>query len=448
MSHPVHKFLKKIEERKITVCIVGLGQVGLPTALLFADAGFTVTGYDINEKIIHTLNAGRCHFNEPGLNALLSQCIAKKRFRATSDFPRALKESDVVIICVATPLGSNNRPNLDFLKNACGMIAKNPLKDKLVVIESSIPPGTTRNLVAPILRKNRHALGKDFWVVYIPERLAPGQAIEEIARTARIIGSYDATGAEMARALYKNVIKNDIVVTDVNVAETSKLVENTYRDVNIAFANETAKICESLGIDIMEVIRVANTHPRVHVHTPGVGVGGPCIPKDPHLLISPVGGKELDLKVIPQAREVNDSMPEHFTDQVEKALLRGKKRISGASVLCLGVTYKGNVSDTRDSPAQAVIQALRVRGAEVSAYDPISTDVFGAKRVKTLSEGIKQADAVLILTDHDEFKKLDWKKVGRQLKKSAILADGRRIVPQDAAKALKDRFIAVGYGTR
>ncbi len=447
MAHPIPKFLKKIEERRITVCIVGLGQVGLPTALMFADAGFTVTGYDINEKIVTILNTGKCHFNEPGLNSLLAECVAKKRFRATSDFPKALKEADVVIICVATPLGDNNRPNLDFLKNACGMLVKNPLKDKLIVIESSIPPGTTKNLVVPILNKNRHRVSKDFWVVYIPERLAPGQAIEEIARTARIIGSYDSVGAEMARALYKNVIKNEIVLTDVNVAETSKLVENTYRDVNIAFANEVAGICEELKIDIMEVIRVANTHPRVHVHTPGVGVGGPCIPKDPHLLISPVGGLDAPLNVIPRARQVNEAMPDHFVSLISDALLKKKKSVKGSTILCLGVTYKGNVSDQRDSPAEKVIGSLISQGANVYAYDPFAPGVFNAKRAKSLMEHLKSADAIVILTDHDEFKNADWAKLSKQFKSGAVFADGRRILSPETAKKLKINYIAVGYGS-
>lgn len=446
MPHPVPKFLKKIEERNVTICIVGLGQVGLPTALLFADAGFTVTGYDVNEKIVHALNSGRCHFNEPGLDSLLSQCIAKKRFHATTDYPRALKESDVVIICVATPLGQNSRPNLDFLKNACAQLAKNPLKDKLIVIESSIPPGTTKNLVVPILKKNRHQVSRDFWVVYIPERLAPGQAIEEIARTARIIGTQEPIGAEMARALYKNVIRNEILVTDVNVAETSKLVENTYRDVNIAFANEVAQICEALKIDMMEVIRVANTHPRVHVHTPGVGVGGPCIPKDPHLLISPVGGMDLELSVIPQARQVNESMPARFLELVERALGKKGKSLKGSTIVCLGVTYKGNVSDTRDSPAEAVIASLIHKGAVVYAYDPFAAGTFGAKRTRSLTEHWKSAEAILILTDHEEFKKIDWKKMKAALKPGALIADGRRIVSPALAKSLKLDYLAVGYG--
>lgn len=447
MNRKIPEFLSKIEERKADVCVVGLGQVGLPTALIFADAGFNVTGYDINEKIVHILNQGKSHFSEPGLDKLLNDCVAKKRFKATADFPKALKESDVVILCVPTPLSSENRPNLDFLENACKTMVKNPLKDKLIVIESSIPPGTTKNLVVPIMKQNKHELNKDFWIVYIPERLAPGYAIEEIAKTARIIGAHDQTGAEIARALYKNIIKNDIFVTDVEVAETSKLVENTFRDVNIAFANELAQICESLKIDVMEVIRVANTHPRVHVHHPGVGVGGPCIPKDPHLLIRPYFGLGIDLKVIPNAREVNESMPHHLVALTDRALAQKKKTLRGSNILCLGVTYKGNVSDTRNSPAETVIHTLLKSGAHVFAYDPYSEETFGAKKAKDIFEHLKSMDVIVFLTEHDEFKELDLIELKSRAKADVILVDGRRIFNLARIKAAKLHYVAVGLGS-
>lgn len=442
----IPKFLSKIEERKTDVCVVGLGQVGLPTALIFADAGFNVTGYDINEKVVHLLNQGQCHFSEPGLKKLLRECITKKRFRATLDFTQALKFSDVVIICVPTPLSSDNRPNLDFLEKACKTLVKKSLKDKLIVIESSIPPGTTRKLLFPILKKNKHELGKDFWVVYIPERLAPGNAIEEIGKTARIIGSHDPVGAEIARSLYKNVIKNEILVTDVDVAETSKLVENTYRDVNIAFANEVAQVCEELKIDVMEVIRVANTHPRVQVHRPGVGVGGPCIPKDPYLLISPYDGLKVNLKVIPEAREVNESMPKYFVRKTELALSSLYKTLKKSSLVCLGVAYKGNVSDTRNTPAEDVIRYFVKAGAAVYVYDPYSDETFGGKRSKNIFEHLKSADAIIFLTEHDEFKNINLAEIKKHTKPDVILVDGRRIINPQKAKELKLHYVAVGLG--
>ncbi len=446
MNRKIPLFLGKIEERKADVCVVGLGQVGMPTALIFADSGFNVTGYDINEKIVNQMNRGVCHFSEPGINELLKECLEKKRFRASIDFKKTLASSDVVIICVPTPLSAENKPNLDFLADACRTLAKNPLKDKLIVIESSIPPGTTRNLVIPILRKNKYKLDKDFWVVYIPERLAPGKALEEISKNSRIIGSYDAVGAEIARALYKNIIKSDLLITQVDVAETSKLVENTYRDVNIAFSNETAKICEQLGIDVMEVVRVANTHPRVHVHVPGVGVGGPCIPKDPYLLISPYLKLNLDLDVIPRARAVNEAMPLHLVSLTEKALKEGGISFSDATVLCLGVAYKGNVSDTRNTPAEDVVRALLDAGSKVSAYDPFTDETFGAKKCRNLDEGVKSADAVVILTDHDEFRLLDLAKLKKLMKRNAVLVDGRRIYSPAKVKSAGIRYVAVGLG--
>lgn len=377
---------------------------------------------------------------------LLKDCLQKKRFKATTDFPKALKSSDVVILCVPTPLSQNNQPNLDFLENACRMLSKNSLKNKLIVIESSIPPGTTRNLVVPILKRSHYEPNKDFWVVYIPERLAPGQAIEEIAKTARIVGAFDTTGSEIARALYKSVIKNEIVVTDVSIAETSKLVENTYRDVNIAFANEIAQICEQLKIDAMEVIRVANTHPRVHVHTPGIGVGGPCIPKDPHLLISPFQGISLNLQVIPKARDANVAMPGHFVNLIKASLLKQGKSLKNSNVLCLGISYKANVSDSRDTPAEPVIRSFLKHGANVFVYDPNSPETFGAKRSKSVFEHMKTADVVAILTDHDEFKKIPLNQLKKSIKPGAIIADGKRMIPSSKAKELKLNHVAVGLG--
>ncbi len=434
---------QRIENFDAKICVIGLGQVGLPTALTFCKSGFDVTGHDINKDLLSSLNESKPPFEEEGLDDLLKSCIKSGRFHTNSSVEESVRNSDIIIVCVATPLTSGIRPDLSYVENACKSISEISLDNKLVIIESSIPPGTFKGLVIPILEK-KSKLGKDFWTSFVPERLAPGTALSEIKTTPRVIGYVDEDSAFLAKLLYQKMVTAQVVSTPVEVAEISKLVENTFRDVNVAFANEVGLICENYGIDIAELIKVCNSHPRVKLLQPGPGVGGPCLPKDPYLLLNPQGKKQIDSKIITDSRKINDNMPYHVTDLVLNAIQEHDKMITESTVLVLGVSYKANVSDTRFSPAKDIISQLSKNGCNVLVFDPKSRETFGGKKTEDIWESLCQSDALVIVTDHDEFKNMDLAKI-KQTMKTPIIIDTRRIFSKTQAEELGIKYISVGY---
>ncbi len=435
--------ISKIENCEAKICVIGLGQVGLPTALTFCQSGFDVTGHDINKDLLSSLNQLKAPFEEKGLDELLKSCIASDRFHTNPSAKDSIRNADVVIVCVATPLTSGIMPDLSYLEKACLSISEISLENKLVIIESSIPPGTFKGLVLPILEK-RSKLGKDFWAAFVPERLAPGIALSEIKTTPRVIGYADEESSKITTSLYRKMITAQVVSTPVEVAEISKLVENAFRDVNVAFANEIGLICENYGIDVSELTKVCNSHPRVKLLQPGPGVGGPCLPKDPYLLLNPPGKKKIESKIIIDSRKINDNMPFHVVDLVINAVTEHGKKISETTVLVLGVSYKANVSDTRFSPSKDIVEQLGKNGCNVIVYDPKSIETFGGKRTENIWNSMSQSDVLVIVTDHDDFKSLDLDKI-KQTMKTPIIVDTRRIFSSTMAEELGIKYISVGY---
>jgi len=435
--------LSTIENHNAKICVIGLGQVGLPTALTFCQSGFDVIGHDINKDLLSSLSQSKAPFEEKGLEELLKSCIDSGKFHVNSSVEESVKNADVIIICVATPLTSGIMPDLSYLQKACQSITSVLLENKLVIIESSIPPGTFMGLVIPILEK-KSKLGKDFWAAFVPERLAPGTALSEIKTTPRVIGYVDKNSGNLAKALYQKMVRSQVVSTPVEVAEISKLVENAFRDVNVAFANEVGLICEKYGIDVDELIKVCNSHPRVKLLQPGPGVGGPCLPKDPYLLLNPQGKKQIDSKLIIDSRKINDSMPFHVVELVLAAIKEHGKKTSESTVLVLGVSYKANVSDTRFSPSKDIVSHLSKNGCNIIVYDPKSKETFGGKKTENIWESISQSDALVIVTDHDEFRSLDLAKIKHTMK-TPIIVDTRRIFSKTQAEKLGISYISVGY---
>lgn len=435
--------LSKIENYDAKICLIGLGQVGLPTALTFCQSGFDVIGHDINKDVLSSLNQSKTPFEEKGLEELLKLCITSGKFHTNSSVEESVRNSDVIIVCVATPLTSSIMPDLSYLEKACQSISSVSLENKLVIIESSIPPGTFRGLVLPILEK-KSKLGKDFWAAFVPERLAPGIALSEIKTTQRVIGYADENSGNLAKSLYEKIVTSQVISTPVEVAEISKLVENAFRDVNVAFANEVGLICENYGIDVAELIKVCNSHPRVKLLQPGPGVGGPCLPKDPYLLLNPQGKKQIDSKIILNSRKINDSMPYHIAELVLDSIKEQGKKISESTILILGVSYKANVSDTRFSPAKDIVTYLSKNGCKVIVYDPKSRETFGGQRTENIWESLSQSDVLVLVTDHDEFKSLDLAKI-KQTMKTPIMIDTRRIFSKSQAEGLGIKYISVGY---
>jgi len=441
-------FVEKIRHRNAKVAIIGLGRVGLPTAVLFADAGFPVVCVDVKPRVIEMIRKGISHVSEPGLAQLVNRVVNKGLLTAKSEATSAAAISDVIAICVPTPITNGKKPNLSHLEEACKNIAKAPAVGKLIIVESTIPPGTTRDFVAPLLETNGLKAGKNFWLAYCPERVAPGRILKELIENPRIVGGYDTESAQLAAELLKTVYKGPIHVTDCTTAEVAKLAENAFRDVNIAFANELALVCERTCTDVTQVIKLANTHPRVGIHTPGPGVGGPCLPKDPFLLLYPMRHGGFKSSIIMKAREINDRMPSILINKVVEGLAETGKTVRGCKIVILGTAYKANVDDARFSPAQKIIEGLRRRGATVIAYDPHCSETFGAERVESLKEALVKSDALIVATDHDYFKdnfREDLEGVKDLMNTKPVIVDGRQFI--DPSEAIKEgfRYYGIGY---
>lgn len=370
------------------VNIIGMGYVGFPCAVLVADAGHTVNGVDINRQTLKTLEQGLAPFPEDGLQELFDS-VRKRGLLTTSPVP---SEADVHIVAVPTPITLDNEPDLSFVRTACLSLAPVLRKGDVVLVESTISPGAIHECVVPALNKSGFLAGKDFGVAYCPERVLPGAALKEMVFNDRVVGGIDASSCQKAKAFYQTFVKGVVHTASARQAEMIKLVENAYRDVNIAFANEIHSLCRLEGIDSLPVIELANLHPRVNILQPGPGVGGHCIPVDPWFLVHRSKGAARLLKA---ARDVNDSRPGRVLDEVKEILGECKS----SKVCLLGVTYKPNVSDVRESPALRILQSLREEGYNVCACDPYA-DVDG---LSGLEDAVTDSDLLLPLVRHDKF---------------------------------------------
>jgi len=440
----MEKLLKEIKDKLLHLAVIGSGYVGLPAAALFADASFHVVAIDVKPEVVKAVNSGVSPINEPRLGELISHNVQIGRLRATLNL-KALAQADVVIISVQTPIDQNRKPNLSFLMKAVGDIGKSLKKGVLVVISSTIPPGTTLEKVKPKLEAlSGLKVEEDFYLAYAPERIAPGKALKEFVETPRLIGGVGSNSTKIAAELFRTVCKK-VIETDAKIAEVAKLAENTYRDINIAFANQFALICEQYGVDVKNVIELANTHPRVNIRMPGPGVGGPCLPKDPYLLISKV---ELKENIVEIARRVNDYMPRHIVEMTIQALESVGKNVNECKIAVLGTAYKADVNDPRLSPSKPIIQQLLNLGAKIAAYDPYCQESFGAEKAESLHEAAKDSQCIIIVTDHTEFKTLDLSRLKKCMKENPIIVDGRRIIEPAEAKNMGFKYYGVGYGVR
>lgn len=376
-----------------SVCILGLGYIGLPTAALTSSKGLRVIGVDINPDIVEKLSTGRVHFEEPDLDGLVAKAVRDGLLTAQLTPCRA----DVYVIAVPTPVTEDKKADLSAVVNATRSIVAYITKGSLVILESTVPPGTTEDVVRPILEESGLRAGEDFFLAFCPERVLPGRIVAELVGNDRVIGGLDEASAKKAAEYYRKFVRGELFLTNLKTAETVKLIENSFRDVNIAFANEISLIADKLGIDAWEVINLANRHPRVHILNPGPGVGGHCIAVDPWFLVERI--PEISL-LIKAARNRNDSMPDHVVSKIASAVPPGSR------IACLGAAYKANVGDTRESPAIEIIEKLQHKGYEVYVVDPHVASLNG-ESLATLDEALEKADCLVLLVDHSEFKSLD-----------------------------------------
>ncbi len=379
------------------ICILGLGYIGLPTASAFATHAVRVVGVDVNPQVIETLRAGKIHIHEPGLGEIVRQAIESGNLTvSTSPEP-----ADAFLIAVPTPFYDDKRADMRAVASAAESIVPHLRPGNLVVLESTSPPRTTVDLLVPILEKSGLKAGADFFVAYSPERVLPGQILRELIENARVIGGITPPSAQAGRDLYATFVKGEIIQTDATTAEMVKLMENTYRDVNIAIANEFARLADRFGVDVWEAISLANRHPRVKILNPGPGVGGHCISVDPWFFVESAP----DLaRLIRQAREVNDSQPHFVVDLVREAL----GSLSGKKIAALGLAYKPDVDDLRESPAAEIVHLLQKEGALVKAFEPFkpAAGLAGIEAVPTLGAALAEADLALLLVNHSEFRAL------------------------------------------
>ncbi|MCD6188621.1 MAG: nucleotide sugar dehydrogenase, partial [Thermococcus sp.] len=337
----------KIIDRSAEIAVIGLGYIGLPTAIMFANAGFKVVGYEIREDVVKKVNSGNSHIIEPEIEEMLRRAIENGNLKATSD-KKEIVGKDVYVICVQTPLKEDKTPDLSYLENAVRTTAESIKRGSLVIIESTVPPMTTLKMAKLIEDVTGFKAGKDFYMVHAPERVMPGRIFKELVYNSRIIGGINEESSELAELLYRAFVKGQIFRTNSTTSEMVKLMENTFRDVNIALANEFAFLAHQYGVNVFEAIELANTHPRVKIPIPGICVGGHCLPKDPYLLLS--SAKE-DFGLIKKAREINEDMPLFAKDLLMDALKAINLPAEEAIVVVLGLSYKGNSDDTRNSPS-------------------------------------------------------------------------------------------------
>jgi UDP-N-acetyl-D-mannosaminuronic acid dehydrogenase len=412
-------------------------------AAILARKGYDVTGIDINEKIVKKINRGVSPINENGLDALLKE-VAGKNLRATTD-PEAINGSDIIFIIVQTPIDDRDKiPDLRVLETACETVSDHLQKGQLVILESTIPPGTIHEIIIPILERSGLCAGEDFYLAYSPERAIPTKTLEEIVQNSRIIGGINEKSARLAKGLYGSVTSGELLTGDIQTAEVIKLIENTYRDVNIALANEIALFCEKKGIDAAKAIDIANRHPRVNIHAPGPGVGGHCIPKDPYFLIHEAEKMGMELKLIKASREINESMPGHVIELIRHALKSINKEMKDSRISILGIAYKGNTDDVRKTPSEEVIKKL-MPISDVFSHDPFVSKDFGGKFSNDLEEVVSGSDCIVVMTDHDEYKNACMKKILKGLKKPCVVVDGRRVLDPKTTQEAGIKYFGVGY---
>jgi len=394
-----------------TLCVLGMGYIGLPTASVFASKGLQVTGMDTNARIIEGLKAGHLHIFEPGLRDLLLEAVNSGRLQISDE----VLPADAFIIAVPTPFYQDKRADLRAVVAASESIVPHLRPGNLVILESTSPPRTTVDIVAPILEKSGLTAGEDFLLAYSPERVLPGKILHELVDNPRVIGGIDPTSAEAGRDLYRAFVKGDIILTDATTAEMVKLMENTSRDINIAIANEFSRLAEAFDVDIWEAIGIANLHPRVDILRPGVGVGGHCISVDPWFLVE---AAPQVAQLVKMARQVNDGQPSFVAEHIAK--IAGE--IDGKTIAFLGLAFKPNVDDVRESPAVELVYALQDAGATVHAYEPFkpAAGLPNVHQVAHLEDALVDADLIVLGVAHDRFTELDPANVRGQTRANLV----------------------------
>lgn len=413
------------------ICIIGLGYIGLPTAAILAARGHEIIGVDINENARKNLMEGNPYSEEPKLQNLLEEARNSGRL-SVSETPMP---ADVFIICVPTPFKADKKADLSYIESACASLVSQLKKDNLVILESTVPPATTREIICGAIENRGFTVGEDILVAFCPERVMPGKIVKELVENDRIIGGIDEASGLAAKEVYASFCTGTLFITDATTAEFVKLIENTYRDTNIALANQLAVLAERWKINVWEAIKLANKHPRVNILNPGPGVGGHCIAVDPYFLIQDGGN---GTEMIEASRTINNRMPEHVLSHIKNLA----SPADNAKITIFGVAYKNDIEDTRESPSLEIIELAGKAGYDVAVYDPVVGDKYPGM---DLEEAVEGSECIVLATNHSVFKDLDPNEIGPLMAHKRIL-DTRNYLEHDKWVNAGFELVVLGWG--
>jgi nucleotide sugar dehydrogenase len=453
ISLTVDEIRNYLKSGQVKVSVVGIGRIGLPTALSFAHSGLPTIGVDINTKLVQMINSGNYPIkDEPGFDKIFDDVIKNKKFHATTDISEAIPKSNLVILSLPTPMDKNNVPDYSALTSVVKSLSKLLKPGSLIVVESTIEPGFVENELISIIENNDQKLkvGKDFSIAVCPETANPGEILNDFKKLPRLVGGVDARTTDLVSEIYTHVFNVEMIkMPDCKTANAAKLTANVFRDINIAFVNELAILFENLGIDIMKVLEACDKKYNFETHYPGAGVGGPCLPINSYQILNSARSMENNgmLRIIRAARETNESMPYHVVELLSDALNEAGKSVKGSTIALLGLSYKPNVGDAQLSPAEAIIRRLDQLQAKIKIYDPYfkSTEVFSHKTESDFVNTITNADAVIIVTAHNEFRSIEPILFATKMK-TPVLIDARGVIDVHAAKKAGLIFRGIGRG--
>lgn len=452
----LYQDLSKIQDLlksgQLRVCIIGIGRIGLPTALSFANSNLTTYGVDINENLVNMLNSGNFPLkDEPGYDDIFQNVIKNKKFFATTKIEEAVPKADAVLLSLPTPMDENKNPNYSALESVGKKIRNLLTKGTIVIVESTVEPSYIENIFVKLLegQDGKLVVGKDFGLGVCPETANPGEILKDFKSLPRLVGALDDKTTDIILEIYRHVFPVEIVkMPDCKTANAAKLTTNVFRYINIAFVNELAILCERLDIDIMKVLEAADMKYNFQVHYPGPGVGGPCLPVNSVQILhsAKLLGNNL-LRMVSLSQEINDGMDSHVLDLTSDALKSVGKDLSSSTILILGVSYKPNVKDIQITPAEPVIKKLQEKGAKIKIYDPYfkSTPVFNIQTEDNFADAISNIDAVILITSHDEFRHIDPAFLGSK-SKSLVVIDTRGIIDIHAARKAGLVIRGIGRG--
>jgi len=445
------EIVQSIQSGKLKICVIGIGRIGLPTALSFASSGLPTIGVDINSGLVSMINSGVFPLkDEPGYDSIFENVVREKKFTATTKIEEVVPVSDVILLSLPTPMDENNIPSYSALKSVGKQLHDLLTPGSLVIVESTIEPGFVENELISVIEGNdgRLQAGKNFGIGVCPETANPGQILNDFERLPRLVGAIDDKTANIITKIYRHVFTVDLIpMPDCKTANAVKLTTNVFRDINIAFVNELAILFEKIGIDIMKVLEAAKTKYNFQVHYPGAGVGGPCLPVNSYQMLNLAKRVDGTLNIVRAGRTVNESMPEHVIALLSDGFLEAKKSVENSAVLILGISYKPDVKDIQLTPAEHIVEKLKTKGAKVKIYDPYfkSTDVFGVRTENNLVDALANTDAVIIVTAHKEFHDLEPTFLSTKMR-TPILVDSRGVIDQHAAKKANLIFRGLGRG--